>query len=57
MQIKVYINNQLYKTIPTTESQYDPKPIWIQLQTDKSSGLLSAYNVDKEFNIRIEKVN
>jgi hypothetical protein len=57
MQVKIYINDKLYKTVPVAENNYDPKNIWMQVQADKDSGLLSSFGVDKQFNIRIEKVS
>jgi hypothetical protein len=56
MQLKVYINNKLYKTVTVQGESYDPGFIWPELQADRDSGLLVGFNLTQGINIRYEKV-
>lgn len=57
--LKVYINNRLYKTITVEADEnghYDSKPIMEQLISEKDAGLLELYNVSSKFGVRLTLV-
>ena len=56
MQVNIFINNKLYKTVSVPGEIYNPSDFWPQIQADKESGLLSTFNVDERLSIRYEKV-
>ena len=56
MQLKVYINNKLYKTVTVEGDSYDPSFIWPEIETDRDSGMLMSYDLGKGLAIRYEKV-
>lgn len=54
--LKIYINNRLYKTITVETDEnghYDSKPIMEQLMADKDAELLGLYNVSTKFGVRL----
>jgi hypothetical protein len=56
MQLKVYINNKLYKTVTVEGDSYNPAFIWPEIETDRDSGMLMSYDLGKGLAIRYEKV-
>jgi hypothetical protein len=56
MQLKVYINNKLYKTVTVQGDSYDPGFILPEFEADRDSGLLVGFNVTQGIHIRYEKV-
>ena len=56
MQVKIYINDKLYKTVTVEGEKYDPNQYWGQIQADKNEGLLDTYKVDEKFSVRFEPV-
>jgi hypothetical protein len=56
MQVKIYINNKLYKTVPVSGDNYNPSQFWPDIDAAKQAGELKDYNVDNGLQIRIEKV-
>jgi len=56
MQIKVFINDKLYKIVTVTEDTYNPNFIWPEIEADRDSGLLTTFNLNKGLSIRYEKV-
>ena len=56
MQLKVYINNKLYKTITVEGDSYNPAFIWPEIEADRDSGMLMSYDLGKGLAIRYEKV-
>ena len=56
MQVNIFINNKLYKTVSVPGETYNPSEFWAQIHADKESGLLSTFNVDERLSIRYEKV-
>jgi hypothetical protein len=56
MQIKVFINEKLYKTVTVPGNTYNPNFIWPEIQADRDSGLLTTFNLNKGLKIRYEKV-
>jgi hypothetical protein len=57
MQLNVYINNQLYKSITVEGDSYQPAFIYPQIEADKASGLLNAFDLTKGLAVRYEKVS
>jgi hypothetical protein len=56
MQLKVFINDKLYKIVTVTEDTYNPNFIWPEIEADRDSGLLTTFNLNKGLSIRYEKV-
>jgi len=56
MQIKVFINDKLYKTVTVPGTTYDPSFIWPEIEADRDSGLLTTFNLNRGLAIRYEKV-
>ena len=56
MKINIFINDKLYKTVTVQGDSYNPMSIYPQIEEDKKSGLLNAYNVSEQLSIRVEKV-
>jgi len=56
MQLKVYINNKLYKTVTVPGNTYDPSFIWPEIEADRDSGMLTSFDLSKGLNIRYEKI-
>ena len=56
MQVNIFINDKLYKTVTVPGETYSPNEFYPQIQADKEAGLLSTYNVTERLSIRYEKV-
>jgi len=56
MQLKVYINNKLYKTVNIEGDSYNPAFIWPEIEADRDSGMLMSYDLGKGLAIRYERV-
>jgi hypothetical protein len=57
MQVKIYINDKLYRTVTVEDGQkYEPNKYWAQIQADKEAGLLDNYGIQNKFGIRFEPV-
>jgi hypothetical protein len=56
MQLNVFINNKLYKTVTVPGNSYDPSFIWPEIEADRDSGLLTTFDLNKGLAIRYEKV-
>ncbi len=56
MQIKVFINDKLYKTVTVPGTTYNPNFIWPEIEADRDSGLLNSFDLNKGLKIRYEKV-
>lgn len=56
MQLKIYINNKLYKTVPLTNPKYEPGEYWAQIFADREAGLLNSFNVAETMSVRYEVV-
>jgi len=56
MQLNVFINNKLYKTVTVPGTTYDPGFIWPEIEADKASGLLDSFGLAQGLAIRYEKV-
>lgn len=57
MQLNVYINEQLYKSITIDGDTYQPGFIYPQIEADKASGLLNAFDLSKGLAVRYERVS
>jgi len=57
MQLNVYINEQLYKSITIDGDTYQPGFIYPRIEADKASGLLNAFDLSKGLSVRYEKVS
>jgi hypothetical protein len=55
MQVNIFINDKLYKTVTVEGNTYNPNQFWSQIQADKEAGLLAVYNVDTKLSVRYEK--
>lgn len=56
MQLKVFINDKLYKTVIVPGNTYKPNFIWPEIEADRDSGLLNSFDLSKGLKIRYEKV-
>jgi hypothetical protein len=56
MQVKIYINNKLYKTVTVEGTTYNPADYWPQIDADKNAGLLNSFNVTEKMALRFEAV-
>lgn len=56
MQVKIFINDKLYKTVTVDGDKYEPNSYWPQIQADKEAGLLSSFNVNESMSVRFETV-
>jgi len=56
MQVNIFINDKLYKTVTVEGDTYNPSQFWPQIQADKDAGLLAVYNIDRKLSVRYEKV-
>jgi hypothetical protein len=54
MQIKIFINEKLWKTVTVEGTKYQPNQFNAQIQAEKDAGLLSSYNVQEKMAIRYE---
>lgn len=57
MQLKIYINNKLYKTVTVPGTTYNPAFIWPEIETDRDSGMLSSFNLATGLAIKYEVVS
>ena len=56
MQVKIYINDILYRTVTVEGDSYNPNQYWDQINQDKAAGLLDSYGIDNKFGVRFEPV-
>lgn len=56
MQVKIYINDKLYRTVTVDDERYDPNQYWEQIQIDRDAGVLDTYNIQNRFGVRFEPV-
>ena len=56
MQVKIFINEKLYKTVTVEGKTYNPADYWPQMQADKEAGLLNSFNVQETMGVRFEAV-
>ena len=56
MQVKIYINDKLYRTVTVEGEKYEPNKYWGIIEADKNAGLLDTYKIDEKFGVRFEPV-
>jgi len=56
MQVKIFINEKLYKTVTVEGKTYNPADYWPQMQADKEAGLLNSFNIQETMGVRFEAV-
>ena len=56
MQVKIYINDKLYRTITVEGEKYEPNQYWGIIEADKNAGLLDTYKIDEKFGVRFEPI-
>jgi hypothetical protein len=56
MQIKIFINDKLYKTVTVEGEKYDPNSFWPQIKADKEAGLLNSFNIAERMKIEYRRV-
>jgi hypothetical protein len=54
MEYKIYVNNQLYKTV-TTSNGYNYVEIIQDLQRAKDAGELNSFNIGAGLSVRVEQ--
>jgi hypothetical protein len=55
MEIKIYINDKLYKTVTVSGEKYDPNQFWPQIKADKDAGLLNSFNISEQMKIEYRR--
>jgi len=55
MQIKIYINDKLYKTVTVQGDKYEPADYWPQIEADKAAGLLNQFNIAESMKVEFRK--
>ena len=56
MQLEIYINEKLWKTVTLANENYQPAEYWLQITNERQQGLLSSYNLDQGMKIDFRKV-
>jgi hypothetical protein len=56
MQVNIYIQNQLYKTVDIDGDSYNLGEIMSLVEVDKQQGLLARFDQTKGLAIRVEPV-
>ena len=54
-QLKIYINDKLYKTVTLESETYEPSKYWPQINTDKQAGLLNSFNIEEGMKVEFRK--
>ena len=55
-QLKIYINDKLYKTVALDTAKYEPSWYWPQIKADKEAGLLNSFNIAESMKVEFRKV-
>lgn len=56
MQIKIFINDKLYKTVTVDSDKYEPALFFKQINLDKEAGLLNPFNIAQGMKVEFRKV-
>ena len=56
MQVKIFINNKLYKTVTVEGKTYNPADYWPQMQADRDAGLLNSFNIQEKMSVSFQVV-
>ena len=55
MQIKIFINDKLYKTVTVEGDKYEPALFFKQINLDKEAGLLNSFNIAQRMKVEFRK--
>lgn len=55
-QLKIFINDKLYKTVTLDNDKYEPAWYWPQIKADKEAGLLNSFNVEEAMKVEFRKI-
>ena len=56
MQVEILINDKIYKTVTVDGDSYQPRNYWQEINTAKTNGLLSDFNVEDGLKIEFRPV-
>lgn len=56
MQLEIYINDKLWKTVTLDNESYQPGEYWTQINHAQKQGLLSSFNVDQGMKVEFRKI-
>ena len=51
MDIKIYINDKLYRSVTVEGEKYNPADYWPQIERDKEAGLLNSFNIQETMKV------
>lgn len=54
-QLKIFINDKLYKTVSLDSDKYEPSSYWPQINADKQAGLLNTFNIEESMKVEFRK--
>jgi hypothetical protein len=54
-QLKIFINDKLYKTVTLDSDNYEPSSYWPQINADKQAGLLNTFNIEESMKVEFRK--
>jgi hypothetical protein len=55
MQLKIFINDKLYKTVEVKDEVYEPAFFIKQIEQEKQAGLLADFNINGPMKIEFRK--
>ena len=55
-QLKIFINDKLYKTVTLDNDKYEPAWYWPQIKADKEAGLLNSFNIEEAMKVEFRKI-
>ena len=56
MQLKIYINDKIWKTVTLETETYEPNDFWPLIQVEKEQGLLADFNLESGMKVEFRKV-
>jgi hypothetical protein len=56
MQVKIFINDKLWKTVPVEGDSYQPNLFWKEMKAEKDAGLLSSFDVQNGIKLKFEVI-
>lgn len=57
MQLKIYINDKIWKTVTLETETYEPNDFWPLIQAEKEQGLLDDFNLESGMKVEFRKVD
>jgi hypothetical protein len=57
MQLKIYINEKIWKTVTLETETYEPNDYWPVIAAEKEQGLLADFNLDSGMKVEFRRVN